>query len=263
MKQHLHWLPFPSATALILAFFLPWFSISCKDILTQQEHKIAFSGYNFASGQMPPLIESMLQLQEKLAGFGQLMVNFFQKKAKPVSAPTNTNPMAVLRRGFPSFWFALASFSIAALLGLWFALFGPTLWLRWAGTLALLIGVFCLCYPALNRPPNLEIPRQKIQFLSVRLEYGGYLLLSGLIASLFGFWFTPSRQHLPTLSAQELTEALPTEPTEGKVTRGAVERPDLDDSPPILGSWRNIYILNMVIFVMMVVIFAILTRMYT
>lgn len=198
MKQYMQWLPFPSATIVVLAFFLPWFSVSCKHNITQQEQKVAFTGYHFASGKMPPLIDGMLQIQEKLAGFGQFMTQFFQKKTTS-SPPAKKNPIAVLRQGFTSYRFAIASFAIAALLGLWFAIFGPTLGLRLAGTCAVLVGIFCLMYPALNRPPELHTQKLNIKFLSIQLEYGGYLLLSGIVGTLVGFWVTPSVPPLPKL----------------------------------------------------------------
>ncbi len=40
-------------------------------------------------------------------------------------------------------------------------------------------------------------------------------------------------------------------------------RPDLDETPPILGSWGKIYIVSLVWFAVLVVLFFLLTRMYT
>ncbi|AEI65000.1 hypothetical protein [Corallococcus macrosporus] len=39
-------------------------------------------------------------------------------------------------------------------------------------------------------------------------------------------------------------------------------RPELDDAPPLLGSWRNIYILVMATFVVFVAVFWMLTEVY-
>ncbi|MFP2957982.1 hypothetical protein ACLEPN_09165 [Myxococcus sp. 1LA] len=40
-------------------------------------------------------------------------------------------------------------------------------------------------------------------------------------------------------------------------------RPELDDAPPLLGSWRNIYILVMATFVVFVVLGWVLTEVYS
>lgn len=41
-----------------------------------------------------------------------------------------------------------------------------------------------------------------------------------------------------------------------------VERPDLDDAPPFLGSWRNIYIMVVVNLLVLIAIFALLTYLF-
>lgn len=40
------------------------------------------------------------------------------------------------------------------------------------------------------------------------------------------------------------------------------ERPELDDVPPLLGSWRNIYLLVLGILALLVALFWALTRAY-
>lgn len=209
MRQQLKWLPFPTATAAALAFFLPWFAVSCKSPLTQKEQKVAFSGYNFASGKMPDVVEGMLQVQQKLAGFGSMVMSLFKKKPKKPKKPLKPkkDPIKMLKAGFPSFWGAFGCFLFAGLLGLWFAIRGPTIGLRVAGTLVLLAGVACLLYPAyVNRPGEFKMPKQQIKMVSVQLEYGGYLLLTGFTAALFGFWAAPSPKPLPTLSSSSSAE---------------------------------------------------------
>ncbi len=200
MRQQLRWLPFPGATAAAIAFFLPWFALSCKSPLNQKQQKVAFSGYNFASGKMPDVVEGMLQVQQKLAGFGSMMMSFFKKKPKKPPKPKK-DPITLLKRGFPSYWGAFGCFLFAGLLGLWFALRGPTFGQRLAGTLVILVGIACLFYPAYaNRPTEFNMPKQQVKMVSFHLEYGGYLLITGLSAALFGFWVTPSPKPLPTLS---------------------------------------------------------------
>ena len=39
-------------------------------------------------------------------------------------------------------------------------------------------------------------------------------------------------------------------------------RPEMDDAPPLLGSWRNIYLLVLGIFVLFVALFWVLTEVY-
>lgn len=39
-------------------------------------------------------------------------------------------------------------------------------------------------------------------------------------------------------------------------------RPELDDAPPLLGSWRNIYIVVLGTFVLFVAVFWVLTEVY-
>ena len=197
--RYAQWLPFPSATVAVLAFFLPWFAVSCQSPITQKQQKIAFSGYHFASGNMPPVVEGMFLVQQKLAGLGTMMMAFFQKKkAKPIVK--KDNPLTVLRRGFPALWGAMASFAVAALLGLWLAIRGPTTWLRVTGTLAVFLGIGCLLYPLLTTIPTMKRgPGHTVKMLSVNLEIGGYLLLLGITGSLFGFLATPCPQPLPTL----------------------------------------------------------------
>lgn len=40
-------------------------------------------------------------------------------------------------------------------------------------------------------------------------------------------------------------------------------RPELDDAPPLLGSWRNIYLLVLGTFVLLVALFWVLTEAYS
>lgn len=42
----------------------------------------------------------------------------------------------------------------------------------------------------------------------------------------------------------------------------AARRPKLDDAPPLLGSWRNIYLLEVGVLALLVVLFWVLTRVY-
>ncbi|AKQ63801.1 hypothetical protein A176_000713 [Myxococcus hansupus] len=51
----------------------------------------------------------------------------------------------------------------------------------------------------------------------------------------------------------------PREPT----AEASAPRPELDDAPPLLGSWRNIYLLVMATFVAFVVVGWVLTEVYT
>ncbi|HAA53571.1 MAG TPA: hypothetical protein DCE42_02380 [Myxococcales bacterium] len=41
------------------------------------------------------------------------------------------------------------------------------------------------------------------------------------------------------------------------------ERPDMDDTPPVLGSWKNIYLFVMVVWILLVIIFQYLTSTYS
>ena len=41
-----------------------------------------------------------------------------------------------------------------------------------------------------------------------------------------------------------------------------IDRPELDETPPILGSWRKIYVVSLVWFVALVLIFFLLTKVY-
>jgi hypothetical protein len=45
-------------------------------------------------------------------------------------------------------------------------------------------------------------------------------------------------------------------------TPGSSDRPELDDAPPILGSWRNIYLLVLGNLGLLVLLFWALTRVY-
>ncbi|MBN9687399.1 MULTISPECIES: hypothetical protein [unclassified Corallococcus] len=54
----------------------------------------------------------------------------------------------------------------------------------------------------------------------------------------------------PNLTPPEPAEAAP------------AHRPELDDAPPLLGSWRNIYLLVLGTFVLFVVVFWGLTEAY-
>jgi len=54
-----------------------------------------------------------------------------------------------------------------------------------------------------------------------------------------------------------MTEPQPDDPT------SPPPRPELDDAPPILGSWRNIYIVVLGTLAVLVVLFALLTRAYS
>lgn len=201
--KYTRWLPFPSATLAAVAFFLPWFAISCQSPDGKTQHKIAFSGYHFATGNMPPVVEGMLQLQKQLAGLGNTLLSFLQKK-KPKPTPKKNRFFERLRRGFPSFWGALACFGAAALLGLWLGIQGPSPWIRIAGTVAVLAGIACLLYPFLTDfPKPRRGPRLSIKSLSVQLEIGGYLLLSGVFGSLFGFLAAPSQNQTQTLPNSE------------------------------------------------------------
>ena len=40
------------------------------------------------------------------------------------------------------------------------------------------------------------------------------------------------------------------------------DRPDLDETPPILDSWKNIYLLSLAWFTVLVVLFFLLTKAY-
>ncbi len=40
-------------------------------------------------------------------------------------------------------------------------------------------------------------------------------------------------------------------------------RPELDETPPLLGSWRNVYLMVLGTFVLFVVLFAALTWVYS
>jgi hypothetical protein len=42
----------------------------------------------------------------------------------------------------------------------------------------------------------------------------------------------------------------------------APARPELDDKPPILGSWRNLYLLVFGVLVVLIVFFTVLTQVY-
>ncbi len=46
-------------------------------------------------------------------------------------------------------------------------------------------------------------------------------------------------------------------------TSSADTGPDLDDTPPLLGSWRNIYIVVLGNLVLLIVLFWLLTAAYT
>lgn len=45
-------------------------------------------------------------------------------------------------------------------------------------------------------------------------------------------------------------------------TEAPAPRPELDDAPPLLGSWRNIYLLVLGTFVLFVAVFWALTKVY-
>ncbi len=40
------------------------------------------------------------------------------------------------------------------------------------------------------------------------------------------------------------------------------KRPEMSDAPPLLGSWRNLYLLVLGVLVVLVVLFAVLTEAY-
>lgn len=65
-------------------------------------------------------------------------------------------------------------------------------------------------------------------------------------------------------SDSPLVQSKPEVPQDNpSAARSNPHRPELDDVPPILGSWRNIYILNMVIFAVLVALFVLITRIYS
>ncbi len=47
------------------------------------------------------------------------------------------------------------------------------------------------------------------------------------------------------------------------MTEESEARPELDDRPPLLGSWRNIYLVVLANLGLLVVLFYVLTRLYT
>ncbi|RKH52965.1 hypothetical protein D7X96_06600 [Corallococcus interemptor] len=51
-------------------------------------------------------------------------------------------------------------------------------------------------------------------------------------------------------------------PVEPAAEAAPARRPELDDAPPLLGSWRNIYILVLGTFVLFVAVFWALTEAY-
>lgn len=54
----------------------------------------------------------------------------------------------------------------------------------------------------------------------------------------------------------------PQRPSEDAADDNAADRTDLDETPPLLGSWRNIYVLVVASQVVLVALFYLVTRIY-